>query len=372
MSWPTVELGDICQIYQPTTLSKAKFDLSGPYPVYGANGIIGSHSEFNHEESQLLIGCRGSCGTVHLSEPNSWINGNAMVIRPKNPKQLHLKYLMYLFKGAIDLKKIITGVAQPQITRQKLSPLKISLPPLEHQEYVAKVLDNAEEITLRRELATEKLEILKQNLFLDMFGDPIQNPKNFDLYTLKDVVKKIQIGPFGTQLHEADYVVGGIPLINPSHIKMGQIQPNDAYTVTNQKHAELSQYHLDVGDVILGRRGEMGRCAVINDSQIGWLCGTGSLFLRVDPSKILPIYLQQVLSSTSMRNKLESVSQGVTMANLNKDIVGSLKIFIPPMSAQIKFNAALTSISLLEEKFILNACKTEKLLHSMHSQLFSN
>lgn len=93
--------------------------------------------------------------------------------------------------------------------------------------------------------------------------------------------------------------------------------------------------------------------------------------LRVDDSKIQPIYLQQVLSSTSMRNKLESVSQGVTMANLNKDIVGALKVAVPPMSYQIKFASALSRISSLKEEFIVHSLMIEKLLQSIQSKAFS-
>lgn len=202
------------------------------------------------------------------------------VIRP-NIKSVFPRFLFHLIKSSsFQAKKdlLCSGATQKAITNEKINSIDIFLPPLEEQKRIASILDKAELVKRNRELAIEKLELLKQNLFLDIFGDTIQNPKNFKLQAIKDIVKKIQIGPFGTQLHEADYIDGGIPLINPSHIKMGQIQPNYSYTVAKEKHAELSQYHLDDGDVILGRRGEMGRCAVINENQAGWLCGTGSLF----------------------------------------------------------------------------------------------
>ena len=115
---------------------------------------------------------------------------------------------------------------------------------------------------------------------LERFGDPVSNPKGFEVKKLSEQVDLIQIGPFGTQLHQEDYIENGIPLINPSHIKNGKIIPNHKLTVSQSKYEELTQYHLRLNDVLLGRRGEMGRCALVTKKEVGWLCGTGSLFLR--------------------------------------------------------------------------------------------
>lgn len=116
----------------------------GAYPVFGANGIIGRYDQYNHEEPQLLITCRGAtCGSVNISERFSWITGNAMVVRPKNA-EIDMRFLEYLFRGGIDISKAITGAAQPQITRTNLSPLQISYPtsPTEQRRIVA-ILDEA-------------------------------------------------------------------------------------------------------------------------------------------------------------------------------------------------------------------------------------
>ena len=116
----------------------------GAYPVFGANGVIGRFNQFNHEEPQLLITCRGAtCGSVNVSEPRSWITGNAMVVRPKN-ESLEMRYLEYLFRGGIDISKAITGAAQPQITRTNLEPLEISFPEsLAEQQRIVGLLDEA-------------------------------------------------------------------------------------------------------------------------------------------------------------------------------------------------------------------------------------
>ncbi|MBU3924402.1 N-6 DNA methylase, partial [Patescibacteria group bacterium] len=83
--WPMVELGEICEIYQPKTITSKDIKSAGPYKVFGANGVIGFYDKYNHEESEVLITCRGAtCGTINLSEPKSWVTGNTMVVKPKN------------------------------------------------------------------------------------------------------------------------------------------------------------------------------------------------------------------------------------------------------------------------------------------------
>ena len=79
----------------------------------------------------------------------------------------------------------------------------------------------------------------------------------------------------------------------------------------------------------MGRRGEMGRCAVVGDDDAGLLCGSGSLLIRPDPGRCSPTYLQRLLSSSHIRRTLERQALGITMLNLNSEIVGSLPIPLP-------------------------------------------
>ena len=126
--WAEATLGETCEMYQPKTISTKELVPDGPYPVFGANGIIGRYNKFNHEEPQVLVTCKGAtCGSVNVSLPKSWITGNAMVIRPKD-HALDLRFLEFVFRGGVDLSVAITGSAQPQITRTNLSPLLISFP----------------------------------------------------------------------------------------------------------------------------------------------------------------------------------------------------------------------------------------------------
>jgi type I restriction enzyme M protein len=140
-----VELSEICELYQPQTISASEFKENGAYKVFGANGVIGYYDKYNHEDPEVLITCRGAtCGTINLSEPKSWITGNAMVAKPIDGR-LNKMFLYDLLKTT-DLSSVITGAAQPQITRASLSPFKIPLPPVVIQEEIVNKIKALERI----------------------------------------------------------------------------------------------------------------------------------------------------------------------------------------------------------------------------------
>lgn len=144
--YPMVKLGDICEIYQPQTITASQLNPSGTYKVFGANGVIGYYNSYNHEEAEVAITCRGAtCGTINYTESKSWITGNAMVVKPKNENNLSKLYLYHLL-NATDLSSTITGAAQPQITRTSLSPFEIPLPPIEVQNEIVAQIKKEEKI----------------------------------------------------------------------------------------------------------------------------------------------------------------------------------------------------------------------------------
>lgn len=138
-------------------------DMTGPYAVYGANGQIGRHSSYNHENSELLLGCRGSVGQVHESEPKSWITSNSMVVRPDS-RRIERAYLRHVLAAA-DLRMAISGTAQPQITRASLASISVALPSLDEQKRIVAILDEAFEGIAKATTNAEKNLANAQELF---------------------------------------------------------------------------------------------------------------------------------------------------------------------------------------------------------------
>ena len=125
--WETATLGEIADLYQPKTISEKEMTENGQYLVYGANGIVGRYDHYNHEQSVVAITCRGnSCGEINVTRPYSWITGNAMVVKPLS-SSLPPTYIYNLLRSS-SLENVITGSAQPQITRTNLAPIKIIKP----------------------------------------------------------------------------------------------------------------------------------------------------------------------------------------------------------------------------------------------------
>ena len=158
---PLVKLGEICNLYQPHTITSNEIKDEGNYKVYGANGIIGYYHEYNHEFPEVVVTCRGAtCGTVNFTESKVWITGNAMVAQPKDEKKLLKKYLYEILKFC-NLNSTVTGAAQPQITRENLSPYKIPLPPQKKQKQIVGECNKVDQQTdqARHTIGTSNLQI---------------------------------------------------------------------------------------------------------------------------------------------------------------------------------------------------------------------
>jgi restriction endonuclease S subunit len=160
-------------------------------------------------------------------------------------------------------------------------------------------------------------------------------------------------GPFGSALHKSDYIFDGVPLINPTHIKDGRLVPSKDVTVSDGVSDRLKDYALLSGDVVMGRRGEMGRCAEVTEAEQGWLCGTGSVIVRTNGA-VNSKYLQRFLSSPSVVSTLNGDSVGSTMVNLNQSVLLGLNIELAPLPEQKriadKLDATLARVDVCRER----------------------
>ncbi|MCK9438474.1 restriction endonuclease subunit S [Patescibacteria group bacterium] len=174
--WKNVKLGDVCKLYQPKTISSNEINRNGKYLVYGANGVIGRYDKYNHEESEVLITCRGAtCGRINFSKPKSWITGNAMVAQPiKN--RIDKLFLFYLL-NKINLLNVVTGLAQPQITRKDLSPFNIFISPLKEQQAIAEILSSADREIESLEKKKKIVEAQKKFLLNNLISGKIRHPE---------------------------------------------------------------------------------------------------------------------------------------------------------------------------------------------------
>ena len=247
-------------------------------------------------------------------------------------------YLYYYLKSPYFQNAILnvgSRAAQAGFNKEDLSKLDIECPELIKQDKIIAVLEKLECIIEKRKIELSNLDDLIKARFVEMFGDPVSNPYGYDKIALSDLAD-IKIGPFGSLLHKEDYIDGGHPLLNPSHIVDGKVSPDDKLTISDEKYEELSAYQLKTGDVVMGRRGEMGRCAVVPED--GFLCGTGSMLIRTK-GEVTADYIQKIISFPSFKKTIEDMAVGQTMPNLNVPIVSGFQIIKPPMEVQDRYYA---------------------------------
>jgi len=364
MKWKNVQWQDVLTIKNGKDQKKV-VNPNGQYPIYGSGGVMGYADDFLCPEGTTVIGRKGSINNPIYVTEKFWNVDTAFGLCPR--EDLNGKFLYY-YCTTYNFLRHNKATTLPSLTKVDLLKIEIPLPPLNEQKRIAAILDAADALRQKDKALIAKYDELTQALFLDMFGDPVSNPKGWEKVKLKEV-GSVKIGPFGSLLHKEDYVADGIPLVNPSHIISGKIVIDTKLTVSHDKIKELKSYCMKVGDVIVGRRGEIGRCAVVSKKENGYLCGTGSVFIR-PADKLNSLFLQNIISANSIRKVLENSAKGITMKNLNSTILEELVIPLPNLSLQKKF---VLGISLIEQQKLIaqrSLEKSEQLFNSLLQKAF--
>lgn len=313
----------------------------GAYPVYGANGVIGRYNQFNHEKAQLLITCRGAtCGSVNISAPQSWITGNAMVVRPKNGS-LEMRYLEYLFRGGIDISRAITGAAQPQITRTNLAPLEISFPvSIGEQRRIVSILDKAfEGIATAQATAEQNLQnarALFESHLQSVFIQRVDNP----VVPIGDVAEVFD-GPHATpKTVDVGPVFLGISALQDGRINLGEtrhVTPQDFRHWTRRVKPQAD-------DIVFSYETRLGQAAIIPE---GLECCLGRRMglVRVNRKRIDPRFFVYQYISPSFRKFLDSKTvRGATVDRIALKDFPSFPISLPSLAEQKRMTSQLDQL----------------------------
>ena len=316
-------------------------------------------------EGTVILSTRAPIGKVAIAGCEMYCNQGF-----KNlicSEKIFNKYLYWFLKGnTMFLNSLGRGATFKEISKAIVSEIEINVPEIEEQHEIVKILEKVNTIIRFRKQELSVLDTLVKARFVEMFGDPVSNPYGYDKVALSDLAD-IKIGPFGSLLHKEDYIVGGHPLLNPSHIVDGRISPNNKLTISDEKYKELSAYQLKTGDVVMGRRGEMGRCAVVSEE--GFLCGTGSILIRTK-GEVTADYIQKTISFPSFKKTIEDMAVGQTMPNLNVPIVSSFEIIKPPIEVQYRYYALVEQVDKSKVKVQKALDETQKLFDSLMQQYF--
>lgn len=187
-----VQLKNICRPKQWKTLTGKNLVPDGKYPVYGANGIIGYYNDYNHENETLMIGCRGTCGALNISQPFSYINGNAMALDDL-VDDIDIRYLYYALMGR-GFQDVISGAVQPQIIRADLEKMEVWIGNKKEQKEIVDVFSKLDAVLSHRKREIQYLDDLIKARFVEMFGDPVSNPYKLPMVLLGELSELITKG----------------------------------------------------------------------------------------------------------------------------------------------------------------------------------
>ncbi len=244
------------------------------------------------------------------------------------------RYFYYYFSSEFG-QTVAYGGAQSTVAslrRPMFTGFPVAVPPLEVQRAIANYLD--------RETAQIDAFIAKNEELITLLTERRASvasraiDRGFPDVSVRHIVRLIQTGPFGSQLHSEDYVPGGHPLINPMHMIEGRAVPSSDVAISDEKADELRRHELTTDDLVVARRGELGRSALITRDEVGFICGTGSMLVRADSRRVVARYLQLAIGSERSRATLREQSVGSTMENLNAGALSALRVPLPPIDTQ--------------------------------------
>lgn len=368
--WEYKQLGDICNIYQSKTISTKELVENGDFNVFGANGVIGKYHSYNHEEAEVLLTCRGaSCGTINVSTPKSWINGNAMVIHPKT-NDIKKSYLRVALKS-IDYSTIITGAAQPQITRVSLSPVSIAIPSKEEQNHIVSELDKINELIEVKRSQLADLDLLAQSLFYEMFGDPIENPKGWNLYNLGDCVE------FKNGLNFTPSDNGNeIKCLGVGNFKSNRYISDESLHSINIVELVSKEYLLEDGDIVFvrsnGNKALIGRSVLYTSKGAEVTFSGFCIRCRYSKEKYNPLYMAYLLSSKTIRHYITSQGKGCNISNINQKILSAMPFIVPPIELQHQFAAKIKMIEVQKRRIDSSLIDLQTLLASRTDYWFND
>jgi type I restriction enzyme S subunit len=385
--WCSPLLTDLATPKQWKTISTKEL-LSSGYTVYGANGKIGHFDRYTHEYPTIMITCRGAtCGNLHISEPFSYINGNAMALDWQPTELVGLRFLYFALK-ARGLDDTISGSAQPQITGKGLAEVRLPLPPLAEQKVIADKLDTllaqVENTKARLERIPKILKRFRQSVLAaavsgrltDEWRNGVQVPSihgllekwksereklksekllkksfgpksdpspiiegvpenwawvNFD-HIAEHSNNALKAGPFGSALKKSDCVEKGFKVYGQEQVIAGN-ERLVTYYVNPQKFEHLNACSIKPGDILISLVGTIGKVLVLSQEAEAGIINPRLVKLSIQED-INKSFVDLYLGSPVAHDFFRGFSHGGTMEILNLSILKELPIPLPPLEEQ--------------------------------------
>ena len=304
------------------------------------------------KRGDVLVGnIRPYLKKVWLADINGGTNGDVLVFRIsdgwRNRVLSEFLYMQLASDAFINFDmKYAKGTKMPRGDKKAVLRFRIPVPPIEVQHEVVRILD---EYTAAHDELVEQLEHeveLRESVYENIRDGILLSGKSDTMQSFKDCCESMNTGPFGSMVHKSDYVSDGCPIVNPADIKGTDVTVGKM--VSEEAEQRLSRYKLRANDIVIGRRGDMGRIGIIDETTEGYICGTGCFFVRMNGLAISR-YWRHLFSTSYAKAYLEAHAVGSTMKNLNLKILGNMPVPVPTLQEQEEIVALLDKYSLLHD-----------------------
>ena len=383
---PKVKLGDLVTITGGGTPSKSDESFwNGEIPwmsvkdlrgniVYNTTDTITPKGLANCasnlvKKGTLVMATRMAVGKVVYAGVDLAINQDLKALSLK-PVLFH-RYLFYqLISKQSYFENHSKGATVKGITLDVIKQLDIHLPPLEDQKKIAAILDAADDNRQKTKALIEKYDQLTKSLFLDMFGDPVTNPKGWDKVELVEIVKLVTKGTTPTSLGEK-FTSSGIRFLRAQNIVNGKVLiDDDILFIAEETHnKKLNRSHIKRGDVLLTIAGTIGRVAIVTmDEELN--CNQAVAIIRLGKSKIQADYLCHFFAGSNAQSQFSKGKVTATIPNLSLSQIKKLIIPIPNVELQDAFTQRISQLEKQKQQAEASLVKAEELFNSLLQRAF--
>ena len=278
--WTETTIGEQCLVIAgQSPLGKFYNDTGNGLPFYQGKKAFGdkfirapekwtSHTTKEALKGDVLMSVRAPVGPINFSTQKVCIGRGLAAIRTGNGIDNEFLFYALLFKqNEISGNE---GAVFASINKKQIENIRLDLPPIPEQKRIVAILEEAF-AGISQAVANAGKNLANARELFESYLDNVftQKGEGWVEKRLSDFTKSISTGPFGSLLHKSDYVTDGVPLVNPTNIVDGIIVPDRKKLIDESTKERLSSYVLSEGDMVIGRRGEIGRCAVVGKSQDG-------------------------------------------------------------------------------------------------------
>lgn len=269
------------------------------------------------------------------------------------------------------LRATCTGATIPHVHRQSLEDLVVPLPSLEMQKKIIITLDQAQELINKRKQQIELLDEFLQSVFLDMFGDPAVNPKEWATLTIRQISKVLSDGPFGSNLKTEHYCDSGVRVIRLQNIGVNEFLDGDGAYVSHEHYNTIKKHTCFPGDIIIGTMGDPNlRACRLPNSIDKAINKADCVQLRVDDRLATSEYICTLLNMPQTLIMASHLIRGQTRTRISMGRLAGLEIPVPPITIQDEFSCVYNRVKNEKDNLEVAVAKIQNLFNSLMQRAF--